>query len=430
LEYVDAWQTGVADLLQNSLSRLRGDICPLKTAAIIDELLPGAAKPGVMDELITAFRQPDIADDDVARLAMRLAESGERLSFHGNRPIADIPSTGGPSSLSTLLSPLVLVIAGAIVPKLGVPGRPAGGIDVLACIPGFNPDLSPLGVRNCIDVCGYAHFLAGKFFAPLDANLFAYRRTIGAINVPPLAIASLLSKKIAAGVTHITLDVRVAPHTNFGSTWDEARENSHRFIRVARILGISATCLLTDATLPYQPFIGRGESLIALARMFSAQRTRELADHLALCTEMANFCLNTSATPHQEELKLVFRHHLEQQGTNWSNFITKIEQVESQPTAVLTAEGDGYFSVDLERVRQALVSRQEAAKLSGEQFPDPCGITLLIPSGALVNKGDPVARVRSSDNLDEALTDLRRCMMQTAHPLKQRFPEKLVATDV
>lgn|SRR5882724_1414167 len=379
-----------------------------------------------MDELIIAFRQPDIADDDVARLAIRLAESGERLGSHGNRPVADIPSTGGPSSLSTLLSPLALVIAGAVVPKLGVPGRPAGGIDVLACIPGFNPDLSPLDVRNCMDGCGYAHFLAGKFFAPLDATLFAYRRTIGAINVPPLAIASLLSKKLAVGVTHITLDVRVAPHTNFGSTWDEARENSHRFIRVARILGISATCLLTDATLPYQPFIGRGESLIALARIFSAQQTEDLADHLAFCTEMANFCLNTSVTPRPEELERVFRHHLEQQGTNWTSFTRKIKQVESQPTAILTAEADGYFSVDLDRVRQALVSRQEAAKSSGEQFPDPCGITLLVPSGASVRKGDILLQVRASEGLDEMLTELRSHVIQLMHPLTRRNNEKVV----
>ena len=63
-----------------------------------------------------------------ADLATILAASGERLSVDG-AVVADVASTGGPASLSTLLTPLFLRAAGAIVPKLGVPGRPAGSID-------------------------------------------------------------------------------------------------------------------------------------------------------------------------------------------------------------------------------------------------------------------------------------------------------------
>jgi len=380
-----------------------------------------------MDHLIAAFRDPNIEDKDVAYLAMRLAESGHRLTHSETRPIADVPSTGGPSSLSTLLSPLVLVIAGAAVPKLGVPGRPAGGIDTLVCIPGFNPDLTPSDVRRCLATCGYAHFLAGNVFAPLDAILFVYRRRVGATNVPQLAIASLLSKKIAVGVSHVMLDVRVGPHTNFGSTWDEARDNSYRFIRVARILGISATCFLTEATVPYQPFIGRGESLVALARIFSGDQTEDLANHLVLCTQMANLCLGTNVTPHPTELESLFRHHLEQQGSTWASFASKIRQIESQPTAILAAESNGYFTVDLDGIRRALVTRQEAAKLSGERFPDPCGVTLLAPCGTTIEKGDALVRVRASEGLDEILAQLRPHVFQSTHPLTRRNPEKVIA---
>lgn len=383
-----------------------------------------------MDKLIARFRQPDISDEDVALLALRLADSGERLDHTSNRPIADVPSTGGPSSLSTLLSPLVLVIGGAIVPKLGVPGRPAGGVDTLACIPGFNAHLSRLDVLRCLTASSYAHFLAGESFAPLDAHLFAYRRTVGAIDVPSLAIASLLSKKIAVGVDHVTLDVRVAPHTNFGPTWHEARDNAHRFIRVAQKLGIAGTCFLTDATMPYQPFLGRGESLVALTRIFSAEATDDLANHVTLCSEMANFCLRTNVVPHREELQDVFRKHLEQQGTTWTNFVSKVRQIESQPTTTLTAESDGYFTVDLEGIRRSLVNQQEAAKSAREPFPDPCGVTLLLPFGAVVKKGDALARLRSSDNHDQLFAELRLCMLQSIHPPMRHPTEKLAVTDV
>lgn len=402
---------------------------PVKTPAIIDEFLCDNSA-AVMDKLIGKFRQPDIPDEDVALLALRLAESGERIASTGNRPIADVPSTGGPSSLSTLLSPLVLVIGGAIVPKVGVPGRPAGGIDTLACIPGFEAHLSRSDLLRCLTASSYAHFLAGESFAPLDAHLFAYRRRVGAIDVPSLAIASLLSKKIAVGVNHVTLDVRVAPHTNFGSTWDEARDNAHRFMRIAQELGIAATCFLTDATMPYQPFLGRGESLIALAHIFSAEATGDLGDHVTLCSEMANLCLGTNVVPHPGQLKDVFLKHLEQQGTSWANFSSKVRQIESQPTVTLTAESDGYFTVDLNGIRKSLVNQQEAAKSTREQFPDPCGVTLLLPCGSVVNKGDVLARVRSSVNHDQILAELRLCMLQSIYPPARHRPEKLVPTDV
>jgi thymidine phosphorylase len=405
------------------------NINQLQTTAIIEEFIRGHSG-AAMDHLIMAFRQPDISDKDVAELALRLAESGERLRYTGSQPTADVPSTGGPSSLSTLLSPLVLVMAGAAVPKLGIPGRPAGGVDTLACIPGFNPHLTISDVRRCLASCGYAHFLAGASFAPLDAILFAHRRSVGAIDVPSLAIASLLSKKLAVGVDHVTLDVRIASHTNFGSTWDEGRNNAERFIRVARILGIGATCFLTDATMPYQPFIGRGESLVALARIFSAEQPEDLAAHVTLCTEMARSCLGRNITPHPEDLERVFRSHLEQQGTNWTSFISRVRDIESQPTAIITADTDGYFNVDLDGIRRSLFSRQEATKSAREQFPDPCGVTLLLPCGTLVSKGDALARIRSAESLDELVVEVRPSIRQSMHALTRRATEEVVANVV
>lgn len=383
-----------------------------------------------MGQLIAAFRRTDITDENIAHLALRLAESGERLYHNGYLPSADIPSTGGPSSLSTLLCPLILVLGGAIVPKLGIPGRPAGGIDTLACIPGFNPYLTTSEVLHCLTASHYAHFLAGERFAPLDALLFEYRRKSDAINIPCLAIASLLSKKLALGVNRVTLDVRVAPHTNFGSTWEQARENACRFIRVARMLGVTATCFLSDATIPYQPYIGRGESLVALARIFSNEQTGDLASHFGLCLKMANLCLTSVSEPKAEDLRCTFRANLEQQGASWEDFVTKVRHVDAEPTAILTASSDGYFSVDLNGIRQSLTNRQQVKKTADQHFTDPCGVTLLCSCDKFVNKGDAVARIRSSQDLDEVLTDIRRCIIYSAYPFRRRAPEQLVADSV
>ena len=250
-----------------------------------------------MDRLIAAFRDDQISDLEIAYLARRLSESGEVLT-HEAPYVADVASTGGPSSLSTLLCPLQLVRNGALVPKLGVPGRPAGGIDVLACIPGFKTHLTRDEVLWCLHTCSYAHFLADKTFVPLDALLFEYRRQINAIDVPALAIASLLAKKIAMGITRVALDVRVAAFTNFGSTWEDARVNATRFIRTAHLLQIDASCFLSDAAVPvstvYWPwrgtsrfashFIGKSESGSDSSLQLlsgNVERLRRAAGHLS-----------------------------------------------------------------------------------------------------------------------------------------------------
>lgn len=377
-----------------------------------------------MDTLIARFCEPNLPDECIAHLAKRLAESGEVLSHSRSDRTADIPSTGGPSSLSTLLCPLQLVAAGAKVPKLGVPGRPAGGIDVLACIPGFNPTLDSAQVSACLDGCGYAHFLAGQRFAPLDALLFSYRQQVGAQDVAPLAIASLLSKKIAVGVKQVTLDIRVAPFTNFGD-WDVARTNASRFISVATHLGISATCVLTDCRVPYQGYIGRGESLVALKTLFEGNATPDLLSHVSLCQRMAADCLGKAINPSPADLADVFRSHLEHQGTTWARFEQKSQQVLSQPKSAIEAKTDGYLAIDLDSVRRILTACQRNHITEDDPFPDPCGIVLTVSCGAAVHRGDVIAEVRATDNLEPVVAELERHIHQTEHPLFRRAPEPI-----
>ena len=341
-----------------------------------------------------------ITDDDIAYLATTLGRSGSPRSILRSQSTADLASTGAPSSLSTLLGPLYLRAMGCCVPKLGVPGRPAGGVDVLAQLPGYRVNLTADEVMACIERCGYAHFLANEEYAPLDARLFRFRQKSGTQSIPELAIASLLSKKIAVGLQRVGLDVRVAPHGNFGGTWDEARRNAQRFQRVATLIGIDTVCFLTDARFPYQPFVGRGESLVALSEIFTGTREQSLADHAKLCFAMACATADHPNVDLQGRMAAAEEHfydNLLAQGSSQDAFDEYVAKVRSGHRFQFVAKDHGFVRVRLDRLRDLVLRFQSAGAGSSAVFPDGMGIVLCRLPGELVRPGDLLATIRVAE---------------------------------
>lgn len=358
-----------------------------------------------MSRLIDHVEHYPPTDEDIAYLALCLSESGKTISELGELPTADIPSTGGPSSLSTILCPLYLRALGYVVPKLGVPGRLAGGIDVLTQIQGYKIDFTNKEVERLLKESGYIHFLASRTFTPLDAILFSYRKRSNKVNIPELAIASLLSKKKAAAVSLVGLDVRVAPHGNFGTSFTIASQNAKRFCSIAQLLGIQAKCFLSDASVPYQPFIGRGEALTAIFHIIAKQADPWLRDHDDACYGMVNRLIQVNAKsaaitrPCTDKLFSVFKDNLEVQGSSFACFEDYVHRIKKEHKLHLIAQEDGFLYVDLESLRSLMVQIQNRFSSPERLFPDPCGIILKHKSGIYVYKGDILATVRCADNL-------------------------------
>jgi thymidine phosphorylase len=366
--------------------------------------LPSADESSLQRLVDTARGGGPWPPEEVARLAVHLAESGDRLTWPTKPDTADVASTGGPGSLSTLLAPLALRALGCRVVKLAVPGRPAGAIDALGTIPGYRVQLTSQEATQIVAVCGFVHFLADKRFAPLDAELFRFRQRVDAVNIPTLAAASLLSKKIAVGVTRVGLDVRVGAHGNFGATDVEARANGWLFCAAARLVGIHATAFLGSSRPVAQPWIGRGESLVALALSTGLldpydNNTQWLSLHARRCCEMAATTAEAStgalggAIPSVAGLRDALTAHLAAQGATLDAFRARVDAVARSPLQPIDATGNGTLEIDLAVLRDSIVELQRNGD-SSASFTDPCGIRLLKEPRARVTSGEQLALLR------------------------------------
>jgi len=345
-------------------------------------------------ELIEFFRSPDIQDEDVAELSIALAYSGKVLDMNLFGPIADIASTGGPSSLSTILCPLYLVQNGARVISLGVPGRPAGGVDVLAQISGYKIELTEQEIRGCLAKSSYVHVLVNRDYSPADGVLFTIRQQSGAQAVPSLVTASLLSKKLAVGVTEFGLDVRVSPYGNFGTTWYEARENARRLCRVGSLVGVNARCFLTDARFLFQPYVGRGESLMAISALIGGEADQWLDAHAVECSKIANIVAPGNGNL-EKGIRDVFLDNLMVQGGDLSAFSARVENLKRMHEHdFVTAKHSGFLRIDFAQIRDTLVTMQRNLVRIDRPFPDPGGVIFKKNVGDRVTPGERLASLR------------------------------------
>jgi thymidine phosphorylase len=371
-----------------------------------------SAHPGdqQLDAVIDAFRT-GAPDDAVAELATILGSSGNTLS-PSEAETTDVASTGGPASLSTLLSPLYCNAAGWAVRKITVPGRPAGSVDVFSGVNGYRADLDPDEAADVLTACGFVQLLAGERWAPLDARLFARRQDRGAQQVQALVIASILAKKVAAGLACFALDIRVGPDGNFGSSSAEAQENGERLTAVAGLLGVAARCsVAADRSVP-QPYIGRGEALLALDMIASGATPGPwLERHVQQCAELASLAMGISATIPPGAVRHVLQDHLRAQGAAEGAWERALSRVRSHRVVEVVAQVDGFVFADVAGIRDAITAAQRAEVSPSLRFPDPCGVILRRHPGDRVARGDLLATVRTARGHGTVASTLRAAIM-------------------
>lgn len=235
--------------------------------------------------------------DERIALATAMRDSGRVLSWNLPGPVVDKHSTGGIGDLVSLpLAPL-LAACGCYVPMISGRGlgHTGGTLDKLDSIPGYDsqPDMARL--REVVASVGCAIIGQTNDLAPADKRLYAIRDVTGTVESIDLIIASILSKKLAAGLDVLLIDVKVG-NGAFMAQASDAAALAESIVAVANGAGVRTRALITDMSQPLARSAGNAlevEEAIALLRgEVRSPRlwevTLALAEQTLLCAGLAS----------------------------------------------------------------------------------------------------------------------------------------------
>ncbi len=358
------------------------------------------------------FRGMTPAECAAFTLAMR--DTGEVFDWRRESPpgpVLDKHSTGGVGDLVSLALGPMLAACGAWVPMIVGRGlaHTGGTLDKLESIPGYESRPAPERVRKALHDAGVAIVGAGNRIAPADRRLYAIRDVTATVDCLPLIVASILSKKLAAGLDALVLDIK---HGN-GAVLPEperGRELARAMTATAAAAGLPMRALLTDMSEPLARSAGNAlevrEAIALLRGETSDPRLLEVT--LALGTEV--MVLGKLAKDAKAARSALARSITS--GSAAERFARMVvslggpKDLVEKPDAHLArashvsdvpAVRDGVVTAIDTRAIGFAVVRLGGGRTSPEQAVDPTvGLDRLLRVGATVQKGQPIARIHAT----------------------------------
>ncbi len=269
-----------------------GELSDEEIQFFVDGLADSSLPAEQVSSLAMAIFLNSMSFDEAAKLTLAMAASGTVLDWNPDEfdaPIVDKHSTGGVGDkVSFMLAPIVGA-CGCYVPMISGRGlgHTGGTTDKAESIPGYDatPDLGTF--REAVQQTGCAIIGQTEDLAPADRRFYAIRDVTGTVESVPLITASILSKKIAAGLQGLVMDVKVGTGA-FMETPERARELATSIIATAAKAGLKTHALITDMNEVLGTTAGNAleieESILFLRNEQQDLRLREVV--LALCAEM------------------------------------------------------------------------------------------------------------------------------------------------
>lgn len=249
----------------------------------VDGVTSGRIADYQTSALLMAIFLNGMTPSEQQMLTEAMLHSGNILDFSDiPKPKADKHSTGGVGDKTSLLIAPLVASCGVCVPMISGRGlgHTGGTLDKLESIPGYRVDLSTAEFRKVLEKVGYA--MAGQTaeIAPADKKIYALRDATSTVEAIPLIVASIISKKGAAGLDAMVIDVKVG-NGAFMRDPEMAEKLAHALVKTGNSCGIKTRALLTDMNQPLGRAVGNSLEVlecIQLLRQEMADGARPVLD--------------------------------------------------------------------------------------------------------------------------------------------------------
>lgn len=388
----------------------------------------GLASGEVTDAQAGAFAMAVLLNrlDDGERVAWTLAmrDSGRVLDWDLPGPVVDKHSTGGIGDCTSLLIAPALAACGAHVPMISGRGlgHTGGTLDKLEAIPGYRCDVPVEELRRLVADIGCAIVGASADVAPADRRLYAVRDVTGTVESIDLITASILSKKLAAGLEALVLDVKVGSGA-FMKSMDDARALARSLVDTANGAGCRTAALITDMSQPLACSAGNALEVIeAMETMTGVAVNQSLWDvTVALGAEalvLAGLAGDADEGADAVEEALESGRAAETFGRMVAALGGPADFVERYPDRLpaarvvrdVAADRAGFVTaIDGAALGQAVVRLGGGRLRGGDRINPSVGLSEIMPLGEPVEAGEAIARVHaaSAEDADRAAAAVR-----------------------
>lgn len=221
-------------------------------SAFIAGLTDGSVSPAQAAAFAMAVYFRDMTTAERVALTEAMRDSGTVLDWSDlDGPVADKHSTGGVGDNTSLMLAPILAACGVYVPMISGRGlgHTGGTLDKFDSIPGYSTSPDNTLFRRVVRDAGCAIIGQTADLAPADKVLYAIRDVTGTVESIPLITASILSKKLAAGLGALILDVKTGSGA-FMPTLEKSRALAESLVSVANGAGLRTAALITDMNEP------------------------------------------------------------------------------------------------------------------------------------------------------------------------------------
>ena len=410
----------------------------------IADFVKGIASGNVSNSQIAAYTMAiylrGMTGGELVILTKAMRDSGVVFDWSNlDGPVVDKHSTGGVGDLTSLILAPTLAACGVYVPMLSGRGlgHTGGTLDKLQAIPGYQTEPGVDVLKKVVTEIGCAIVGQSDELNPADRRIYAVRDEVSTIESDALIVSSIISKKLAAGISNLVLDVKTG-NGAFMTSYTAAKKLAVKLTGVAQACGIKSSACITDMNQPLAYSAGNGLEVKEAIEFLTntRQNTRlkevtirlvsELLIHTGVCSNIIcaedkfNEAIDSGRAAEKFEKMVSALGGPSDILTKQDDYLPKAAVIK----AVYPKEKGYIHAVDTKKFGRSLVMLGGSRKNMLSELDYSVGISEITPISSEVDETRPLAIVhaKNEDDYHAVANQIRESVTIAAMPVSPSQP--------